>query len=303
MSDIVAVRRFKRTVTARIGVLEDRYLARGRPLGQARLLWEIGVGTGADPASGTDVRDLRARLDLDSGYVSRLLRALETDGLVTTAGAGADARVRTARLTSAGRVEFGELERLSDEAARDLLQPLSERQRERLVTAMGEVERLLLASQVSVEEADATSAAARFCAREYYTELASRFETGFDPTVGGAVADPSITPPSGLLLVATLRGDPVGCGALTFDAGDAEIKRVWAAPAMRGLGLGRRLVCELEHRARAAGTARIMLDTNACLTEAIAMYRALGYHEIPAYNDNPYAQLWFEKALPTEDSA
>jgi len=87
------VRRFNRTVTQRAGALDDGFLARGRPLGQARVLWEIGP-------DGCDVRLLRARLDLDSGYLSRLLRALEDGGLITVEPSDADKRVRTARLTS-----------------------------------------------------------------------------------------------------------------------------------------------------------------------------------------------------------
>ena len=72
---ITQVRRFNRTVTQRAGALSEEFLARDRPLGQARVLWEIGP-------DGSDIRRLRARLDLDSGYLSRLLRALEGDGLV-----------------------------------------------------------------------------------------------------------------------------------------------------------------------------------------------------------------------------
>ena len=100
------VRRFNRAVTQRVGALDDAFLARGHPLGQARVLWEIG------PA-GRDVRDLRARLDLDSGYLSRLLRALERDGLVTVGPNEADGRIRTARLTAAGQAERAELDRRS----------------------------------------------------------------------------------------------------------------------------------------------------------------------------------------------
>src|SRR5580692_2996521 len=92
------VRRFNRTVTRRIGALNDAFLARDRPLGQARLLWEIGP-------DGSDVRALRARLDLDSGYLSRLLRALQDDGLIVVERSGTDGRARTARLTSRGLAE------------------------------------------------------------------------------------------------------------------------------------------------------------------------------------------------------
>src|SRR5215472_1955140 len=95
---IEQVRRFNRTVTQRIGVLDDAFLSRDRPLGQARLLWEIGP-------EGSDVRRLRARLDLDSGYLSRLLRSLESDQLILLQPSDADRRVRTARLTLAGQTE------------------------------------------------------------------------------------------------------------------------------------------------------------------------------------------------------
>ena len=140
---IEAVRRFNRAVTQRIGALDDAFMARGRPLGQARLLWEIGP-------DGCDVRDLRSRLDLDSGYLSRLLRSLEHDGLITVEVNEADGRLRTARLTAAGQAERAELDRRSDAAAACLLDPLSVRQRSRLVTAMAEVERLLAASAIAV---------------------------------------------------------------------------------------------------------------------------------------------------------
>ena len=121
--------------------------ARDRPLGQARLLWEIGP-------DGSDVRRLRARLDLDSGYLSRLLRSLESDELVRVEPNEADGRVRTARLTPAGRAEQAELDRLSNDAAAALLEPLSPRQRDRLTTAMAEVERLLLASAIQIGVCD-----------------------------------------------------------------------------------------------------------------------------------------------------
>src|SRR3954468_21389688 len=105
---VARVRRFNRTVTQRLGVLEETYLSRARPIGQARLLWEIAP-------DGVEVRELRARLDLDSGYLSRLLRSREADGLVVVEPGAADRRVRTARLTGAGLAERAELDRRSDD--------------------------------------------------------------------------------------------------------------------------------------------------------------------------------------------
>ena len=285
------VRRFNRTVTQRIGALNDAFLARGRPLGQARVLWEIGPG-------GSDVRALRSRLDLDSGYLSRLLRSLEQDGLVAVGRSGSDGRVRTARLTPRGLAERIVLDRRSDDAAVAILEPLSDRQRTRLVTAMAEVERLLVASAVRVARCDPRHPDARFCLRAYFTELAERFDGGFDPGRSISAGDAELTPPAGLLLVATLHGEPVGCGALKFHRDQpAELKRMWVSPARRGLGLGRRLLAELEARAAARGVRTLRLETNHALDEAIGLYRDSGYREVPAFSDEPYAHHWFEKTL------
>ena len=168
------VRRFNRTVTQRAGALEDAFLSRGRPLGQARVLWEIG-------SEGRDIKELRAQLDLDSGYLSRLLRSLESDGLVVVEPNGADGRVRTARLTEHGQAERAELDRLSDEAAVALLDPLGPRQRVRLIAAMAEAERLLTASAVQVAVRDPRHPDARRALQAYVAELAGRFQGGFDP--------------------------------------------------------------------------------------------------------------------------
>jgi len=289
VGEVEQVRRFNRTVTQRVGALHDNYLARDRPLGEARVLWQIGEGDGCD------VRHLRSLLDLDSGYLSRLLRSLEGDGLVAVEPSPDDKRVRVARLTPAGRSERAVLDQRSDVLARTLLAPLSDSQRGRLVTAMGEVERLLTAALVEVAPADPSHRHAAHCLREYYAELDRRFSTGYDLDRSVAVALDEIRPPSGVFLVAALRGDPIGCGALRHPEPDvAEIKRMWVDPRSRGLGVGRRLLTELESRAQAT---TIRLDTNDTLVEAIAMYRTAGYEEVDPFNDDPYATLYFQKPL------
>ncbi len=284
MERVAQIRRFNRIVTQRVGALEDHFHGLDRPLGEARLLWEIGP-------EGCELRALRARVDLDSGYLSRMLRSLEAAGLVTVEP-GEDRRVRVARLTEAGRTERALLDERSDQVAEELLEPLSPPQRERLTSAMRDVERLLTASMVRVEEVDPGDPRAKFCLREYGAELSRRFEQGFDP---GHIRPEDYRRPNGLMLVATLAGEPVGCGALWFHGREPpDVKRMWVSPQARGLGLGRRLLAELE--ARAEGDT-IRLETNRALTEAIAMYRSAGYVEVEPFNDERYAHHWFEKRL------
>jgi ribosomal protein S18 acetylase RimI-like enzyme len=285
------VRRFNRMVTQRVGALQEDYLARGRPLGEDRVLWEIG-------ADGCDVRTLRARLDLDSGYLSRLLRSLTSAGLVQVEPSAADARVRMARLTKKGLAERRVLDARSDELAASILEPLDERQRARLTVAMDEVTRLLTASMVRVEVADPRLPVAQYCLNAYFEELGRRFESGFDPARSISADHAELTLPAGLLLVATLRSEPVGCGALKLHGPEpAEIKRMWVSPDARGLGLGRRLLAELERTAAAHGATAVRLETNHNLKEAIALYRSSGFEEVPAFNTEPYAHHWFEKPL------
>jgi DNA-binding MarR family transcriptional regulator/ribosomal protein S18 acetylase RimI-like enzyme len=293
MSDAVVeqVRSFNRTVTQRVGALQDEYLARGRPLGASRVLWEVGEAP-------IDVRALRARLDLDSGYLSRLLRALESEGLVAVETGASDRRVRTVRLTASGRVERAVLDRESDALAQSLLAPLGDGQRERLVAAMAVVERLLTAGLVDVAIEDPRGEAAQHCLRAYAAELQATFEHGFDTARSRPVDPAELTPPKGLLLVARLHGEPVACGALKLPPAEpAEIKRLWVAPAARGLGVGRRVLSELEAHARRGGAEVVRLDTNRALRAATALYRSSGYAEVAAFNDEAYADHWFEKRL------
>lgn len=290
-AQIQEVRRFARTVTERVGVLQDRFLGRDRPIGAARLLWEIGE---EEP----DVRRLRARLGLDSGYVSRLLRSLEADGLVTVAAQRDDRRVRTVRLTAAGLAERGVLDGRGDDVAVALLESLTDAERSRLVGAMREVDRLLTGSAVTVTPIDPEHPDARYCLQEYAAELDRRFETGFDPARSVSADAAELRPPAGLLLAAHLHGQPVGCAALKLPAGaPGEVKRMWVAASARGLGIGHRLLSELEARAVAQGTRVLHLETNAALTEAIRLYRSAGYVEVDAFSGEPYAHHWFEKDI------
>jgi DNA-binding MarR family transcriptional regulator/GNAT superfamily N-acetyltransferase len=290
-TQIAQIRKFNRAVTRRVGALDDSFLSRGRPLGEARVLYEIGP-------DGADLATLRERLGLDSGYLSRILRSLEAQGMVGLTKGEGDGRLRRATLTQAGLAERDAYDELNDGMAASFLEPLSAEARKRLVAAMGEVEFLLRASAVTFAEEPAGSPDAQSCLELYFEELAQRFEEGFDVGKGNKASEAELSPPNGAFVIDRIEGEPIGCGALRLlDPATAEIKRMWISPSARGLGLAVRLVRELEGIARRLGARRVCLDTNRALKEAQALYRREGYGEIERFNDNPYANHWFAKEL------
>jgi DNA-binding MarR family transcriptional regulator/GNAT superfamily N-acetyltransferase len=285
------VRRFNRLVTQRAGALNDHFLGRDRPLGASRLLYEIGPG-------GADVRDLRRRLGLDSGYVTRLVKSLEKSGLIRLRQGTEDQRIRKARLTAAGQREVREMNERSDEAAAALLDSLTPAQRARLVDAMAEVHRLLQLAGLQVERVDPASPAARWCVGQYFDELDRRFDSGFDPAASLSAEDRDLIPPRGAFLVAFVDGEPVACGGVrSLSPAVGSLKRMWVADTVRGLGIGRRMLEALEAQARELGLTTLRLETNRTLEEAIRLYRSAGFREVAPFNSDPYAHHWFEKSL------
>jgi DNA-binding MarR family transcriptional regulator/predicted N-acetyltransferase YhbS len=291
MTLVDTVRRFNRSYTQRIGALEESFLGTGRPLGASRLLFEVGP-------DGAAVRELRERLDLDSGYLTRLLSRLADDGLVEVRSDPADRRRRIVTLTAVGQKAYRELDERSERKARGLLEPLTERQRARLDEALGTADLLIRAATVHLRVVDPVSDAATMALGEYYAELDRRFPGGFVPEPRDDGAD-ALRAPGGAFVVATSDGAPVACGGVRrLDDSTGEIKRMWVAPDWRGAGLGARLLRRLEEEAQRLGYGRAVLDTNRALTEAIAMYGRAGYREIEPYSlDNPYAEVYFEKKL------
>jgi DNA-binding MarR family transcriptional regulator/GNAT superfamily N-acetyltransferase len=274
-------RRFNRLWSQEVGVLEESYLGTGRPLAASRLLFEVGGG-------GAGVADLRQRLGLDSGYLSRLLRRLEADGSVVVEPGADDARRREVVLTEQGRAEWAELEERSERLATDVLDRLSARQQERMAAALAEADLLLRVATVELTEVPVGSPLARSAVARYFAELGERF--GFRPGAPDT---------EGRFFVAVSQGAPVACGGFrAFPDGRAEIKRLWVDPAWRGSGLGGRMLRLLEAEAAAAGHDEVVLDTKAGLAEAVAMYDRSGYRRIDRYNDNPDAELFFAKRLP-----
>lgn len=292
MSVETVLRHFNRAWSQRVGVLDESFLGSGRPIGPSRLLFELG-------SASVSVRELRDRTGLDSGYVSRLLRRLEREGLVRTEVDPADARRRLVSLTDDGRLARQDLDGRSERLARDLVAPLSDGQRSRLAEALDSADRLLRAATTVIAPADPDAPAAQTALTAYYDELAQRFESGFDPAVDAS--PDAFRPPDGLVLLAVSDGEPVACGCLhRLDDRTDEIKRMWVHPDWRGAGLGGRMLLALEQAAVDHGRAVVRLDTNSVLTDAVSMYRRAGYTEIARYNDNPYAHHWFEKVLANE---
>jgi DNA-binding MarR family transcriptional regulator/GNAT superfamily N-acetyltransferase len=289
---IGVLRGFNRTYTQRIGVLQDSFLGMGRALGPSRLLFEVGEG-GAD---GVTVRGLRDRLGLDTGYLSRLLRSLEADGLVEVRPDHHDRRRRRVTLTRRGRTAWRRLDERSDDLARTLVEPLTDRQRGRLTEALATADLLVRAATVHLDETPATDPAAVRAMAAYFAEIGERF--GFEPGDAWRQDADSMSAPGGFFVVATSDGEPVACGGVQrLPDGAAEIKRMWVHPGWRGAGLGARLLRHLEDVARQRGHEVVRLDTNDTLLEAIAMYERAGFRAIARYNDNEWARCWFEKTL------
>ena len=289
LDPVSRIRRFNRAVTSEVGALDSSFLGRGRPLGSARVLNAAGRGR-------SDVADIRDHLQLDSGLMSRLLRGLEEEGLITTEAHPGDARRRVVTLTEAGQQEFAAYEALSNERADDLLARYP--RADELLRAMDIVACALGRDRITIEEADPLSDMARHCLGEYYAELARRFEKGFDVSLSCDPDAKDLVRPRGAFLVAMSDGLPIGCVALKGSGGKiAEIKRLWICPSARGLGLAKRLMTTAEAVARELAITALRLDTNSALPEAIQLYKRSGWVEIPRFNDDPYPDHFFEKML------
>jgi GNAT superfamily N-acetyltransferase len=152
--------------------------------------------------------------------------------------------------------------------------------------------------ELEIRTVDPASPDAMHCLEAYYAELDRRSDTGYDPAAGISAEPHELIPPAGEFVLAYLGGKVVGCGAVKHHPGaPSEIKRMWVAESARGLGVGRRLLERLERGALDGGASVATLETNRALVEAIALYRSAGYVEVPAFNDEPFADHWFQKRL------
>ncbi|MFY0596699.1 MAG: MarR family transcriptional regulator [Cognatishimia sp.] len=288
--DIQRIRRFNRAVTAKLGVLDSSFLGRGRPLGVARVIHAIGH-------FGSDIGMIRTQLGLDKAVLSRMLKGLEAEGLITFRSDTQDARKRHADLTDKGRTEFNAYDALSDDHASALL--AGRPQAEQLLSAMDLIASAFTRDHVKVTLMDPRAAQSITCLESYYAELEARFERGFDVSLSRDPEATNMMTPLGAFYVAMSDGVPLGCCGLKGVGTEvAEIKRLWVSPAARGMGLAQRLLTECEVAARELGITTLRLDTNSALPEAEQLYRKTGWTQIERFNDDPYPDLFFEKPVP-----
>jgi DNA-binding MarR family transcriptional regulator len=291
MLDTVArLRRFNRVVTREIGALDTSYLGRGRPLGAARVLQLV-------KPDGTDVTELRLRLDLDTGLLSRLLRSLEAEGLVDVAPDPADRRRRIARLTPAGLAEWQVYDALGHAKAQMVLDRAGTNQ-QALVEAMDLIATVMLKDDVVIRDADPADPAALSCLGAYY-RLLLELDAGITAEMLPLpLPDPErYCSPDGAFLIAWSEDLPIGCASIRrLGPKLAEVKRLWVHPHARGQGLGLRLMRAIEARARDLGFTHAKLDSNTCLVAAVSLYRSDGWVECDPYTDPP-ANIWMTKRL------
>ncbi|HET6735034.1 bifunctional helix-turn-helix transcriptional regulator/GNAT family N-acetyltransferase [Mycobacterium sp.] len=273
------VRGFNRFYTRVLGLLRPDLAGSAFGLTEARVLFELARG---DEVA---VADLRRELDLDAGYLSRILSGFTAAGLVVREQSTSDGRRQVVRLTSDGRQAFEDLDRLQAGAIDALVEPLNEAQRSQLVAAMGQIRRVLdgqerPAGQVlrAPEPGDLGWVVERHGAR-YAAEYG--WDATFEALVARIVADFAQRHDSKreAAWIAELDGERAGCVFCTAaeTAGTAQLRLLLVEPSARGRGVGTRLVDECLRFARRAGYSRITLWTNDVLVDARRIYEHAGF--------------------------
>ncbi|MBV9953903.1 MAG: MarR family transcriptional regulator [Pseudolabrys sp.] len=276
-SDVAAVRRFNRFYTKQIGVLRKDYLASPFSLPEARVLYEMF----SDP--GLTAREIATRLDLDEGYLSRLLRAFEKRGLIARKTSEKDARQSHLSLTAKGRQAFAPIERRSQASATEMLGKLGVAEQARVVDAMTTIESLL---EGVPAKHDYTLRQARIGdfgwivsrhAELYWQEY--KWGEPFEGLCAGIVSDfcNNHDPKRERCWIAEMHGERVGTVMLVNDKGTARLRLLLVDPKVRGMGLGQRLVDECVSFARKAGYKNMTLWTHEALAAARKTYVKAGF--------------------------
>jgi DNA-binding MarR family transcriptional regulator/N-acetylglutamate synthase-like GNAT family acetyltransferase len=279
MSNVDAIRRFNRFYTRRIGVLEARYLGSPFPLPQARVLYELGQ-RGVATAS-----ELGAELDLDLGYLSRLVQNLRRQALVQAEPSKEDARRVRLSLSAKGRKAYQQLDARSREEVGGMLDQLPAPQQERLVGALQAVEAVLDRKEKPITLREhrpgdigwVVHAHGRFYAEEYGWD--ERFEALVAEIAAGFVQN--FDRKRERCWIAEMDGEPVGSVfVVKATKTTAKLRLLIVDPKARGRGLGKRLVEECIRFAREKGYRRLALWTQSNLAAARAIYRAAGFRKV-----------------------
>jgi DNA-binding MarR family transcriptional regulator/GNAT superfamily N-acetyltransferase len=280
MTDVVDdVRGFNRFYTRVLGLLRPELAGSAFGLTEARVLFEVAH------RDDLAVSDLRRDLDLDAGYLSRILSGFTASGLVAREKSAADGRRQVVRLTAEGRHAFDELDRLQAAAIDTLLAPLDDGQRNQLVGAMDQIRRMLGSETPWTgivlrppQPGDLGWVVERHGAR-YAAEYG--WDATFEALVARVVADFAERRDTQreACWIAELDGDRVGCVFCTAaDADDtAQLRLLLVDPSARGAGVGTRLVDECLRFAGRSGYRRIMLWTNDGLVAARRIYERAGF--------------------------
>jgi DNA-binding MarR family transcriptional regulator/GNAT superfamily N-acetyltransferase len=282
MNRIDAVRRFNRFYTRRIGALQQGYMGSPFALPQARVLYEIGQ-RGSSTAS-----ELGAELDLDLGYLSRLLQGLKRQGMVQGEAAKEDARRVRLSLTSKGRKAYQQLDSRSRELVAGMLGKLAAPEQARLVGALQVVEGVLEKNPNPEKTITLRSHrpgdmgwVVQAHGRLYFEERG--WDERFEALVAGIAKDfvENLDPSRERCWIAELGGEPVGSVFLVKqNKSTAKLRLLLVEPKARGRGLGRRLVEECIAFARAKGYRRLVLWTQSNLTAARAVYAKTGFKKV-----------------------
>lgn len=275
---VTQVRAFNRFYTRVIGLLQAGLVGSPYSLTEARVLYELAQ------QDEVEVADLRRDLDLDAGYLSRILTRFEADGLAVRTPSAGDARRQVVRLTEAGAAAFAVLDDEQARAIEELLAPLSDEQRARLVAAMGTVRQLLGSPERprSVvlrppEPGDLGWVVARHGAL-YAAEFG--WDASFEALVARIVADYAERHDPGreAAWIAEIDGERVGCAfCVAENAATARLRLLLVEPSARGLGVGSRLVEQCLRFARRTGYSRITLWTVDVLAAARRIYEQAGF--------------------------
>jgi DNA-binding MarR family transcriptional regulator/GNAT superfamily N-acetyltransferase len=302
---VAAMRRFSRFYTRRLGVLQDRYLQSPFSLAEARILYEL---TQRDWATATELAQC---LDLDPGYLSRMVRGFCERGLMTRTRSPRDRRKSRLALTAKGRKAFAPLERRSHDIVADMLGALPATEQERVPSAMGTIERLIAPPSDATETPHAKPAYALRAPRTgelgwvvtrhavlYAKEYG--WNRGFEGLCAEIVAQmiAQYEPARHRHIIADIGGEPVG-SVFVVPASDevAKIRLLLVEPKARGLGIGARLVDECVQFARAAGYKKMTLWTHSVLTAARHIYKTAGFAKVKEWTHDDWgvevvAETW-----------